>query len=339
MYGLAKKALFAMDPERAHHLANAYLSRMHRAPALLGILAHKPPANLATEAFGLRFPTPLGIAAGFDKEANVYNALFGLGFGHVEIGTVTPEPQPGNPKPRVWRVPEQQALVNAMGFPGPGFDAIVERVLKVPPRGVLGFNIGPNKDRPREESLERLTAMARDAPGDYVALNVSSPNTPGLRDLQQPEAIASFIGKLRDAMDDGTAGGMQAAGNDRPLLLKLHPDDPNKDIIAVAKAAIDAGAAGIIATNTTRARPEGIPDHPGGLSGAPLRARSLGVVTALCDAIDAPVVGVGGVSTGADVQAMLGAGAALVQAYTGFIYRGPTMARQVHRTLARLESA
>lgn len=334
MYGLAKKALFRMDPERAHHLANAYLRQAHRVPALLGPMAHRPPAGLATEAFGLRFPTPLGIAAGFDKEARVYNALFALGFGHVEIGTVTPEPQPGNPKPRVWRVPEQQALLNAMGFPGPGFDAIVQRVLRVPPKGVLGFNIGPNKDRSRDESLERLTAMARDAPGDYVALNISSPNTPGLRDLQEPTAIAAFIGRLREAMDDGTAGGMQKAGNDRPLLLKLHPDDPNADIVRVAKAAIDAGVDGLIATNTTRARSDGIPDHPGGLSGAPLRARSLDVVEALCHAVEVPVIGVGGVSTGADVQALRDAGAALVQAYTGFIYRGPTMARQIHRELA-----
>lgn len=328
-----------MDPERAHHLANAYLRQAHRVPALLGPMMHRPPAALATQVFGLEFPSPVGIAAGFDKEANVYNALFALGFGHVEIGTVTPEPQPGNPKPRVWRVPEQAALINAMGFPGPGFDAVVRRVLKSPPKGVLGFNIGPNKDRSRDESLERLTAMARDAPGDYVALNISSPNTPGLRDLQEPRAIATFIGRLREAMDDGTAGGMQKAGNDRPLLLKLHPDDPNEEIIRVAKAAIDAGVDGVIATNTTRARPDGIPDRPGGLSGQPLRARSRDVVHALCQAIDVPVIGVGGVATGADAQSMLDAGAALVQAYTGFIYQGPTMAKQIHRDLMAVERA
>ena len=332
VYGGLKRALFAMDPERAHHMAMAYLRRAHRAPALLGPLRHTPPSGLARTVWGIRFPGPLGIAAGFDKEAIAYNALGALGFGHVEVGTVTPRPQPGNPKPRVWRVPEQRALCNAMGFPGPGFDAADGRIRRVAPRVPIGFNIGPNKDTPRDESLDRLVAMARDAPADYVALNVSSPNTPGLRDLQTPQAIRDLMPRLREAMDGGDAGGHQVAGAKRPLLLKLHPDAPDADLVAVGRAALDGGADGLIATNTTKARPDGIPDHPGGLSGAPLHGRSLEVVTALAD-LGAPVIGVGGVFTAGDVQAMLDAGASLVQTYTGFIYEGPSMAAKVHAGL------
>lgn len=325
MYGALKRILFQMDPERAHHMANAFLAQAHRNGLVRATV--KAPASdprLATKVLGIDFANPLGIAAGFDKEANAYNALLAMGFGHVEIGTVTPVGQPGNPKPRIHRIPEQAALINSMGFPGPGWDTIQHRLHRVAPIGPVGLNIGPNKDWPREESLDALTQMAREATADYVALNISSPNTPGLRDLQDPKSIGAFIGRLREAMDEGAA---------QPLLLKLHPDGPNKELIAVAKAAIDAGADGIIATNTTRARPDGIPDLPGGLSGAPLRARALDAVTALCKKVDAPVIGVGGVSTGADALAMIQAGASLVQVYTGFIYRGPKMAQMMQQEL------
>ncbi len=326
VYGALKGALFKMDPEKAHHAAMRFLRIAHRssvARRLVQVPAADP--RLATTVWGIDFANPLGMAAGFDKEAEAYNALLAMGFGHVEVGTVTPEPQPGNPKPRIKRFPAQQGLVNSMGFPGPGWGAVQRRIDAVPAIGPIGINIGPNKDRPREESLKRLTAMARDAPGDYVALNISSPNTPGLRDLQQPAAIGAFIGRLREAMDDGVA--------DRPLLLKLHPDGADDELLAVARAAVDAGADGIIAVNTTRARPEGIDDIPGGLSGAPLRKRALQAVSHLATGLDCPVVGVGGVFTGADAFAMMQAGASLVQVYTGFIYRGPRTAALIQREL------
>jgi dihydroorotate dehydrogenase len=321
MYGAIKRILFKMDPERAHHLAMRGLRVMHN---VSGRHAVPTDARLATTFCGIDMPNPIGIAAGFDKEAQAYNALGALGFGHVEIGTVTPEPQLGNPKPRVHRVPEQSALLNSMGFPGPGWEAIQARIDAHPARIPIGINIGPNKDRSRNESLERLTAMARDAPGDYVALNISSPNTPGLRELQEPKAIAGFIGGLREAMDDGVG--------DRPLLLKLHPDGDHQELKAVGRAAIDAGAAGLIAVNTTRERPVGIPDMPGGLSGAPLRKKALDAVAVL-GKLDVPLIGVGGISTGADAWAMRQAGADLVQVYTSFIYRGPRTARLIQAEL------
>ncbi len=331
VYGALKQALFKMDPERAHHLANAFLRQAHRNPLVRQ--AVKAPASdprLATKVLGIDFANPFGIAAGFDKEADVYNALLAMGFGHVEVGTVTPVAQPGNPKPRIHRVVEHEALINSMGFPGPGWDAVQHRLHKRAPVGPVGLNIGPNKDMPRDESLGALTAMAREATADYVALNISSPNTPGLRDLQDPKAIGDFIARLREAMDDGAG---------QPLLLKLHPDGPDKELVAVAKAAIGAGADGIIATNTTRARPDGIPDLAGGLSGPPLRERALAAVNALSK-LDAPIIGVGGISTGQHAFDMLQAGASLVQVYTGFIYRGPQMAQWMQaELLAAMDAA
>ncbi len=332
VYGALKGALFKLDPEKAHHTAMKFLRVAHRHPAARRLVqAPRSDPRLATRVWGIDFANPLGMAAGFDKEAEAYNALLAMGFGHVEIGTVTPKPQPGNPKPRIHRFPDQDALVNSMGFPGPGFEAIQRRIDEHPAIGPIGLNIGPNKDTPREESLQRLTDMARDAPGDYVALNISSPNTPGLRDLQDPKAIGSFIARLHEAMDEGVA--------DRPLLLKLHPDGADDELLAVAKAAVDAGAAGIIAVNTTRARPEGISDIPGGLSGAPLRARAVEAVRHLANGLDVPIVGVGGISSGQDAYGMLTAGASLVQIYTGFIYRGPRTPSLVQRELLQAMDA
>ncbi len=332
VYGALKRLLFQMDPERAHHMANAFLRGAQRAgPLRAALQAPASDPRLRTEVLGIDFANPFGIAAGFDKEATTYNALLALGFGHVEVGTVTPVAQPGNPKPRIHRVPEHEALINSMGFPGPGWDIVQQRLHRVAPTGPVGLNIGPNKDWPRDESLAALTQMAREATADYVALNISSPNTPGLRELQDPKAIGQFVGTLREAMDEG---------HNQPLLLKLHPDAPDKELVAVAKAAIDAGADGIIATNTTRARPDGIPDHPGGLSGAPLHERAVQAVSALCKKIDVPVIGVGGIRTGSDALAMIQAGASLVQVYTGFIYRGPQMARRMQaELLAAMDAA
>jgi len=338
VYGALRGALFRLDPERAHGLALAALRPVHRSAVLQRTVAAPTPSpRLRMAGFGLEFPAELGMAAGFDKGCEAYNALLALGFGHVEVGTVTPRPQPGNDAPRMQRLPERKAIVNRLGFPGPGAEACERRLRHAPPRGLVGANIGPNKTTAAERVADDLgTTAVRLAPlVRYLTVNVSSPNTPGLRALQHPDKVAGLVASVRRATED--------MRSPRPVLLKLHPDAPDDDLLAVARAAVDAGAAGIVATNTTRSRPDGIGETlDGGLSGAPLRERALAAVGALHDGLgrDVPIVGVGGIFTGADVVAMVRAGATVVQAYTGFVYRGPRMAQQVHaETLAELDRA
>ncbi len=338
MYGALKSLLFQMDPERAHHLALRFLKGAQASASLRAAL--RPPApspRLATRFLDMDVAAPLGMAAGFDKGAEAYNALLALGFGHVEVGTVTPKPQPGNEGLRVQRWPDHQALVNRMGFPGRGMEAAARNLAKRPPLGLVGGNIGPNKTTPAEKVHEDLRAAAGAlAPHvRFLTINVSSPNTPGLRALQAPEAVSLLVRATQEAAD--------AVGHPRPVLLKLHPDSPDADLVAVARASVDAGVAAIIATNTTRARPPGTETAiEGGLSGAPLLARSRQAIAALHHGLgrDVPIIGVGGILTGADAFGHVRAGASLVQAYTGFIYRGPRMAHLVHQELvAALDAA
>lgn len=331
MYSALRSALFTLDPERAHHLALAALAPV-QASALLqrAIATPAPSPRLAMDAFGLRFPVPLGMAAGFDKEASAYNALLALGFGHVEIGTVTPRGQPGNEGPRMQRWPDHKAIVNRLGFPGPGVDAVLSRLHANPAAGVVGANIGPNKSTATEAVPDDLQAVASVlAPKvSFLTVNVSSPNTPGLRALQTPEGVSRLVQATLEAAD--------GSGSPRPVLLKVHPDAPDGELVAVARAAVDAGARGIVATNTTRARPAGTEGAiEGGLSGAPLLERSRQAISALHHGLgrDAPIIGVGGVFTGADALGHIQAGATLVQAYTGFVYRGPRLAQHLHREL------
>jgi dihydroorotate dehydrogenase len=331
VYGALRSALFTLDPERAHHLALAGLARVHARPALQRLVAAPAPSpRLAVQALGLDFPAPLGLAAGFDKDACAYNALVALGFGHVEIGTVTPKPQPGNEGKRMERWPQHKAVVNRLGFPGEGLDAVAARLRKTVPTGIVGANIGPNKQTPAEKVAADLQATAAGlAPHvRFLTVNVSSPNTPGLRNLQNPDGASRLVQATLEAAD--------SAGNPRPVLLKLHPDVSDDALVAVARAAVDAGARGIVATNTTRARPPGTETAiAGGLSGGPLLPRARRAISALHHGLgrDIPIVGVGGVFTGADALGHIRAGASLVQAYTGFIYRGPRMAAHVHREL------
>lgn len=333
VYGALRKALFTLDPERAHRLALGALAPLH-ASALLQRASSppKPSPRLAISAFGLDFPVPLGMAAGFDKEACAYNALLALGFGHVEIGTVTPKPQPGNEGKRMERWPDQQAVVNRLGFPGPGADAVRSHLEDNAAAGVVGANIGPNKTTAPEKVRDDVAAVAAAlAPHvHFLTVNVSSPNTPGLRALQTPEGVSRLIRATLGAADATDAEVR------RPVLLKVHPDTPDDELVAVARAAVDAGAKGIVATNTTRARPPGTGGAiDGGLSGAPLRERARQAIAALHRGLgrDVPIIGVGGVFTGADALGHIQAGASLLQAYTGFVYRGPRMAVQVHREL------
>ncbi|MEK6986128.1 MAG: quinone-dependent dihydroorotate dehydrogenase [Candidatus Thermoplasmatota archaeon] len=337
MYGALKGLLFKMDPERAHHLALRFLKAAQATHTLGALRPPAPSPRLASRFLGFDVAAPLGMAAGFDKGAEVHSALFALGFGHVEVGTVTPKPQPGNDGLRVQRHPQHQALVNRMGFPGPGMEVAARRLAARPAAGLLGGNIGPNKTTPAERVVDDLRAVAASlAPHvRFLTINVSSPNTPGLRALQAPEAVSLLVRATLNAAAD--------AGHKRPVLLKLHPDAADEELVRVARAAVDAGAAAIIATNTTRARPAGTESAiEGGLSGAPLLARSRQVIAALHHGLgrDTPLMGVGGILTGADALGHIRAGATLVQSYTGFIYRGPRQPRLVHDELvAELDKA
>ena len=337
MYGALRRVLFGLDAERAHHVALRGLRIVQRSEVLRATIAGaKPDARLRSRIFGIDVPAPLGMAAGFDKGAEVYNALLALGFGHVEVGTVTPRPQPGNEGKRVERHPEHAALVNRLGFPGPGMVVAGTRLRERPPLGVVGANVGPNKTTAPDLVVEdlRAAAMAVAPHVGFVAINVSSPNTPGLRELQEPAAVARFVGSVLIALDVVRAR--------RPVLVKLHPDAEDAQLVAVAKAAVGAGASGVIATNTTRARPPGFEKAiEGGLSGAPLRDRARKAIAALHHGLgrETPIVGVGGIFTAVDAWGHIRAGASLVQTYTGFIYEGPRMPVKVHRGLVDLLDA
>ena len=327
MYGLAKNLLFALDAETAHGLALTAIETAYRT-GLNPLLAMKPPA-LPTRAFGVDFPNPVGLAAGLDKNGAYVDALASLGFGFVEVGTTTPRAQAGNPKPRMFRLPEHRAVINRLGFNNGGVDALVKNVECSRRTVPLGINIGKNKDTPNERAvddylhcLERVYEHAT-----YVTVNVSSPNTQGLRDLQDEETLERFIGTLRERQE---ALGSRS-GSRKPMLLKIAPDLTELELDAIANVLLAAGIDGLICTNTTIAR-EGVEAHPraheaGGLSGAPLFAKSTAVLAGMAERIRGrfPLVGVGGVLTGADAAHKSAAGATLIQFYTGMIYRGPAL--------------
>ncbi|HEV2061548.1 MAG TPA: quinone-dependent dihydroorotate dehydrogenase, partial [Solirubrobacteraceae bacterium] len=334
---LLRPLLFRLPAETAHVIAFRSLSLVLRLPPLRALVARLlPPRDpaLRTEVFGRTLSSPLGLAAGFDKDAAGFRALTALGFGFVEVGTITPRPQPGNPRPRLFRLPDDRALVNRLGFNGRGMQAARRRLLR---RGdeVVGVNIGRNKDTPDGLAVDDYTAAARLlAPlADYLAVNVSSPNTPGLRDLQAVEQLRPLLEAVR-----------RAAG-EVPLLVKIAPDLADDDIDEIADLARELGLAGIIATNTTVSRADlRTPAHVvesvggGGLSGPPLRARSLAVLRRLRSRLgdELILVAAGGVADGRDAWERVRAGATLVQMYTGFVYGGPTTPSRVARELAEL---
>ncbi|MDX2377187.1 quinone-dependent dihydroorotate dehydrogenase [Microbacterium sp. LRZ72] len=337
------RALFSLlltrlDPERAHHLAMAVIRACGVRPlAPLLRAATRPDASLAVEALGMRFASPFGVAAGFDKDAVGAAGLGALGFGHVEVGTVTAVPQPGNPRPRLFRLVADRAVVNRMGFNNRGAEAAAHRLARLRRRRgrpVLGANIGKSRVTDvADATADYVHSAALLAPvADYLAVNVSSPNTPGLRTLQAVETLAPLLSAVKDAA--GTT----------PLLVKIAPDLDDDEIAGIATLAVRVGLAGLIATNTTISR-EGLVSSPqavaaageGGLSGAPLRERSLEVLRRVRAVVpdEFCVISVGGVDTADDVRERLRAGATLVQGYTAFLYRGPLWARQVNRGLRR----
>lgn len=342
MYRLLFRFLLSrLDAETAHTLALQVI-RMLAWTGIGGIVrrATRPHPSLAVETLGLRFDSPFGVAAGFDKEAKVVHGLWQLGFGHVEVGTLTAVAQSGNDRPRLFRLVADRAVINRMGFNNHGAADAVGRLRRERARGrrpIVGVSIGKSRivdvDSAIDDYLESARLLAPAA--DYLAVNVSSPNTPGLRGLQGIEKLSPLLVAIREA------------AGETPVLLKIAPDLGDLEVVEVSKLAVDLGLAGLIATNTTLSR-EGLRTDPalveragaGGLSGAPLAARSLEVLRLVRSVVPADfcVVSVGGVETAADVAERLEAGATLVQGYTAFLYRGPFWARQVNLGLLRLSN-
>ena len=334
LYSVARPLLFRLPPERAHDAVHTLLRVVQATPALSALdrWYGVEDDRLATDAFGLSFPNPVGVAAGLDKNAEVPRALAAIGFGHIEVGGVTAEAQPGNPRPRMFRLRADEAIVNRMGFNNDGADVVGERLARGPlPDVPVGVNIGLSKTTATEDAPAdyRYTYERVAAGGDYFVVNVSSPNTPGLRELQGREHLAGILTALRDA---GAA----------PLLVKLSPDLHREAVADALALAEDLGLDGVVATNTTTERPASLhsPDRAetGGLSGRPLTGPSTEMVRFVAERTALPVVGVGGIFTAADAYEKIRAGASLVQLYTGLIYRGPSIARDINRgLLARLE--
>jgi dihydroorotate dehydrogenase len=337
LYPLARPLLFAIDPERAHELTMGQIDRAAACGAMR-LLAGAPVAD-PVDVMGLRFANRLGVAAGMDKNGAHIDALQAMGFGFVEVGTVTPRPQGGNPRPRIFRIPERRALINRLGFNNEGVDAFVANVARARYRGVLGLNIGKNGDTPLENALDDyLICLQRVYPhAGYVAVNVSSPNTRNLRQLQGGDDLDRILDGLSQARERLTAEHRRRV----PLALKIAPDLDEEQIDVIAAALPRHGFDAVIATNTTISRDAvaGLPNgqETGGLSGGPVFEASNRVIAALRARLPQPypIIGVGGVMSGADACAKIDAGATLVQLYTGLIYRGPTLVRECTQALAR----
>ena len=333
LYALARPLLFALDPEVAHDLTLGLAD----APLRFGLLSFRRPPHAPLRLFGLEFANPVGLAAGLDKNAAHIDALAALGFGFIEVGTVTPRPQPGNPKPRLFRLPEANALINRFGFNNVGVEAFVDNVKRASYRGVLGINIGKNFDTPIERAADDYVTCleAVYAHAGYVTVNISSPNTQGLRALQEKAELDALLARIagsRKALED-------LHGRRVPLLLKIAPDLDAGQLRAIVGALLRHGFDGVIATNTSLSRDgvDGLPHaaEQGGLSGAPIRARATAVVAALAKELDGalPIIGAGGILNGADAKEKRDAGASMVQIYTGLIYRGPGLVAECARAL------
>jgi dihydroorotate dehydrogenase len=332
--------LFQLDPERVHGLATTGLHQARFAARAMESFLSVDDPRLQVEVFGLRFKNPVGLAAGFDKDAELVPIWPALGFGFVELGTITAKAQPGNPRPRLFRLPQDKAIINRMGFNNDGAEAVAARLRKLKPatlhRIPVGINIGKSKVTPLEEAVDDYLFSFNTLYefGDYFAVNVSSPNTPDLRKLQDKDALAELLGALSARNRE-----LQS----KPLLVKIAPDLSWGQIDDVLQVIADAGLSGIVATNTTIGR-EGLrtrakrANETGGLSGGPLRARATEIIRYISKATEGrlPIVGVGGIFTGADAFEKLEAGASLVQLYTGFIYEGPLALRSINRELAGL---
>jgi len=334
-YSLVRKVLFSFEPETSHHLSlemMKWVEKIH-----LSAVYRKQVTDFPVMAMGLHFANPIGLAAGLDKNGDYIDALGDLGFGFIEIGTVTPRPQPGNPKPRLFRLTEHGAIINRMGFNNKGVDHLVRQVEKRTYKGVLGINIGKNANTPVENAnqdylhgLERVYAYA-----DYVTVNLSSPNTPGLRSLQMGDALKKLVTELSDAKVK-----LATRHNKRvPLVIKIAPDMSTEEVHHLAMVALECKVDGLIATNTTLSR-ELVKDsifanEAGGLSGKPVFESSTRVLAQLKNELDGKscLIGVGGIDSAETAQAKFNAGANLIQLYTGFIYQGPELIKKIRESI------
>jgi dihydroorotate dehydrogenase len=337
MYALLKVFLFRMDPEEAHHFTMRWFMRLLAIPGirpLVRLMFRLDRPALERQVAGLTFRNPVGLAAGFDKDGRYLHAMAELGFSHIEVGTVTPRPQPGNPKPRLFRLVRSGALINRMGFNNEGVEALAGRLAGGKPEGlIVGANIGKNKDTPNENAVDDYVACFKRLYGlvDYFTVNVSSPNTPGLRELQDKEPLTRLLATLQ-------------ANNPRhvPVFLKIAPDLTDTQLDEIVEIVRETGISGVIATNTTIGR-SGLQESEadvaaigaGGLSGAPLLTRSTAVVAYLHARSEGrfAVIGVGGIDSPASAKAHLSAGADLVQVYSGLVYAGPALVRRILRSL------
>jgi dihydroorotate dehydrogenase len=335
---IIRPLFFLFDPEKIHHFTFSLIKILHAIPgysALCRALFHVKDKQLAREVFGLQFPNPVGLAAGFDKDAKLFNELSDYGFGFIEIGTLTPKPQAGNVKPRLFRLPQDKGLINRMGFNNLGVEAAVVRLKRANKRVIVGGNIGKNKLTPNEDAVNDylICLRALHPVVDYFVVNVSSPNTPNLRDLQEKEPLTKILFALKDENDK--------LGK-KPLLLKIAPDLTNGQLDDIVEIAQTTGLDGLIATNTTISReklhtPKSTIAHigAGGVSGKPVTTRATEVIAYLRSKLgkDFPIIGVGGIFTVADAREKLVAGATLLQVYTGFVYEGPGMVARINRGL------
>ncbi len=344
MYQLIKPILFKFDPEKIHHAVTAALKGFNRVPggaAISRALWDFEDSRLEKEVFGLKFRNPVGLAAGFDKNAELIGEMANLGFGFIEVGTVTPLPQPGNPKPRMFRLPADDGLINRMGFNNLGADVVAERIAayrrnpgKHQQGLIIGGNIGKNKNTPNEDAVsdyikcfDRLFDVV-----DYFVVNVSSPNTPGLRALQEKGPLTDILNTLQQHNSKN--------GVSKPILLKIAPDLANEQLDDIVEIVQQTGIAGLIATNTTIGREglvsgDALKSEAGGLSGKPLRLRSTEVIAYLHKKSNGafPIIGAGGIHSPQDAIDKINAGASLVQLYTGFIYEGPGLIKRINKQL------
>lgn len=330
-YSAIRKVFFKFDPEAIHELTIKGFKATGSTP--INRLYKQTIPNKPVEVMGIKFPNPVGLAAGLDKNGECINAFEALGFGFIEVGTVTPRPQPGNEKPRIFRLPEANAIINRMGFNNKGVDYLVDQVIKANYQGVLGINIGKNKDTPDEDAKDDYIHCMRKVYdfATYITVNISSPNTPGLRALQYGDALNELLSALKT---EQTALA-EKFGKYVPVAVKIAPDLTEEEVDSIAQCLIANNIDGVIATNTTLARdkvahlPFG--DEQGGLSGAPVKEQSTKVIQLLAVALDnkLPIIGVGGIASGADAADKIAAGAQLVQVYTGFIYQGPELIKEI----------
>ncbi|TLD70332.1 quinone-dependent dihydroorotate dehydrogenase [Phragmitibacter flavus] len=328
-YPILRPLLFQLDAETAHGVTVNLMRIGHQ----LGLLGAPPTTGPGHSVMGLNFPNLVGLAAGMDKSASAVDAWSALGFGFVEVGTLTPRPQPGNPKPRLFRLIPHEAIINRMGFNNPGIDSAVAKLKTRQNKSIVGVNIGKNFDTPNERAVDDYLICLRKAyaVADYIAVNISSPNTKGLRDLQAEEPIRQLVGTLTEEKAKLEA----QHGKSVPLLVKIAPDLEPDQIASLARVFTEFSLDGVIATNTTITR-NGVEGHPraqetGGLSGAPVRQRSTEVIAAFRQLLPTtiPIIGVGGILSANDAREKLTAGAALVQLYSGLVYRGPALVREV----------